>query len=139
MLREVAQRLRKRLRGYDVLGRWEGEAFIALVPGIPDDATLRTLAEQIAGWSATCRCDRRRDAVPVTVSMGAVRAGDALRSVERLAPAQTARSPRRSAGWRSHPAVRRPRVEDLVAEEPRRFGWPARSHSPRARAPACRT
>ena len=41
VLSEIARRLRGRLRGYDVLGRWDGEAFIALVPGVPDDETLR--------------------------------------------------------------------------------------------------
>ena len=47
VLSEIAGRLQSRLRGYDVLGRWGGEQFIVLAPGVPDDATLRRLADQI--------------------------------------------------------------------------------------------
>ena len=47
VLSEIARRLRGRLRGYDVLGRWGGEAFIVLAPGVPDDDMLRRLADQI--------------------------------------------------------------------------------------------
>ena len=47
VLSEIATRLQGRLRGYDVLGRWGGEEFIVLAPGVPDDETLLRLAEQI--------------------------------------------------------------------------------------------
>ncbi len=85
VLSEIARRLRGRLRGYDVLGRWDGEAFVALMPGIPDDDTLRSLAEQIrrlVGALPVAVDDRTL--LPVTVSVGAARAGNALRSVEGL-------------------------------------------------------
>jgi two-component system cell cycle response regulator len=120
VLREVAQRLRKRLRGYDVLGRWEGEAFIALVPGIPDDATLRTLAEQIrrlVGDLPVAIDDETL--LPVTVSVGAVRAGDALRSVEGLvACADRALAAAKRRGGDRIQLFGDLTVEDLVAEEP---------------------
>ena len=142
VLSEVARRLRGRLRGYDVLGRWDGEAFIVLMPGVPDDQMLRTLAEQIrrlVGALPVAIDDETL--LPVTVSVGAVRAGDALRSVEGLVDCATARARRRQApGPRSRAAVRRPHGRGS-----RRRG--ARDDPPRARAgallgsprPTCRT
>ena len=85
VLSEVAGRLQGRLRGYDVLGRWGGEEFIVLAPGVPDDATLRSLAEQIRRLIGTLPFASGKEALlPVTVSIGAVRASEALRSVEGL-------------------------------------------------------
>jgi diguanylate cyclase (GGDEF)-like protein len=120
VLSEIAARLQGRLRGYDVLGRWGGEEFIALAPGVPDDEMLRRLAEQIRRLVAALPVALDDDALlPVTVSIGAVRAGDALRSVEGLVDC---------AGRALAAAKRRGRdrvqlfgdltVEDLVAEEP---------------------
>ena len=98
VLREVAGRLRARLRGYDVLGRWDGGAFVVLAPGVPDDETLRTLAEQIRRLVGSLPVAIDDETLlPVTVSVGAVRAGDALRSVEGLVDCANARSPRPSA------------------------------------------
>jgi len=120
VLSEIARRLQGRLRGYDVLGRWGGEEFIVLAPGVPDDATLRRLAEQIRRLVGTLPIPIDGEALlPVTVSIGAVRAGDALRSVEGLIDC---------AGRALAAAKRRGRdrvqlfgdltVEDRVAEEP---------------------
>jgi diguanylate cyclase (GGDEF)-like protein len=120
VLSEVASRLQGRLRGYDVLGRWGDEEFIVLAPGVPDEETLRSLAEQIRRLVAALPVALDDDALlPVTVSIGAVRAGEALRSVEGLVDC---------AGRALAAAKRRGRdrvqlfgdltVEDLVAEEP---------------------
>ena len=120
VLSEIARRLRGRLRGYDVLGRWDGEAFVALMPGIPDDDTLRSLADQIrrlVGALPVAVDDRTL--LPVTVSVGAARAGNALRSVEGLVDcAHRALAAAQRRGRDRVQLFCDLTVEDLVAEEP---------------------
>jgi len=120
VLSEVARRLRGRLRGYDVLGRWDGEAFVALMPGVPDDQVLRTLAEQIRRLVGTLPVAIDDETLlPVTVSVGAVRAGDALRSVEGLVDcALRALAAAKRRGRDRVQLFGDLTVEDLVAEEP---------------------
>ena len=119
VLSEVANRLRARLRGYDVLGRWDGEVFIVLAPGVPDDETLRRLAEQIRRLVGSLPIPIDEETLlPVTVSVGAVRAATRC---DRRRPRRL-RQPRA----RGSQAPGRDRVqlfgdltvEDLVAEEP---------------------
>ena len=120
ILREVARRLRGRMRGYDVLGRWGGQEFVVLAPGVPDDETLRTLAEQIRRLvGALPIAIDDHTLLPVTVSVGAVRAGDALRSVEGLVDCATRAlaAAKRRGRDRVH-LFGDLTVEDLVAEEP---------------------
>ena len=64
VLSEIAARLQGRLRGYDVLGRWGGEEFIVLAPGVPDDEMLRRLAEQIRRLVGALPVARRRRCCP---------------------------------------------------------------------------
>jgi diguanylate cyclase (GGDEF)-like protein len=120
VLSEVANRLRARLRGYDVLGRWDGGAFIVLAPGVPDDGTLRTLAEQIHRLIGSLPVAVDGETLlPVTVSVGAVRAGDALRSVEGLLDCATrALAAAKRRGRDRVQLFGDLTVEDLVAEEP---------------------
>ena len=120
VLSEVAGRLQGRLRGYDVLGRWGGEEFIVLAPGVPDDETLRRLAEQIRRLVGTLPFAVDHDALlPVTVSIGAVRAGEALRSVEGLIDcADRALAAAKRRGRDRVQLFADLTVEDLVAEEP---------------------
>jgi diguanylate cyclase (GGDEF)-like protein len=120
ILSEVAGRLQGRLRGYDVIGRWGGEEFIVLAPGVPDDETLRRLADGIRRLVGTLPFALDDDALlPVTVSVGAVRAGEALRSVEGLIDC----AGRALAAAKRHGRDRVQlfgdlTVEDLIAEEP---------------------
>jgi diguanylate cyclase (GGDEF)-like protein len=120
VLGEVAGRLRARLRGYDVLGRWDGATFIVLAPGVPDDETLRTLAEQIRRLVGSLPVAVDDETLlPVTVSVGAVRAGDALRSVEGLVDcAKRALAAAKRRGRDRVQLFGDLTVEDLVAEEP---------------------
>jgi diguanylate cyclase (GGDEF)-like protein len=120
VLGEVAGRLRARLRGYDVLGRWDGGAFVVLAPGVPDDETLRALAEQIRRLVGSLPVAIDDEALlPVTVSVGAVRAGDALRSVEGLVDCATrALAAAKRRGRDRVQLFGDLTVEDLVAEEP---------------------
>jgi diguanylate cyclase (GGDEF)-like protein len=120
VLSELAGRLRARLRGYDVLGRWDGETFIVLAPGVPDDGALRALAEQVRRLVGSLPVAIDDDTLlPVTISVGAVRAGDGLRSVEGIV--DCARRALATAQRRGRDRVQLfgdLTVEDLVAEEP---------------------
>ena len=120
VLGEVARRLQGRLRGYDVLGRWGGEEFIVLAPGVPDDDTLRRLADQIRRLVSTLPIAIDGETLlPVTVSIGAARAGDALRSVEGLVDcADRALAAAKRRGRDRVQLFGDLTVEDLVAEEP---------------------
>ena len=120
VLSVVARRLQGRLRGYDVLGRWGGEEFIVLAPGVPDDATLLRLAEQIRRLVGQLPVAIDEETLlPVTVSVGAVRAGDALRSVEGLVDcANRALAAAKRLGRDRVQLFGDLTVEDLVAEEP---------------------
>jgi diguanylate cyclase (GGDEF)-like protein len=120
VLAEIANRLQGRLRGYDVVGRWGGDEFIVLVPGVPDDETLRRLADQIRRLVGTLPVAVRDEPLlPVTVSIGAVRAGDALRSVEGLTDcADRALAAAKRRGRDRVQLFGDLTVEDLVAEEP---------------------
>jgi diguanylate cyclase (GGDEF)-like protein len=120
VLGELAGRLQGRLRGYDVLGRWSGDEFIVLAPGVPDDETLRSLAEQIRRLAAVRPVAIDEEALlPVTVSVGAVRDGDALHSVEGLVDcAVRALAAAKRRGGDRVQLFGDLTVEDLVGEEP---------------------
>ena len=114
-----------------------------LMPGVPDDEMLRTLAEQIRRLVGTLPVAIDDEALlPVTVSIGAVRAGDALRSVEGLVDcADCVRWPPPSAGAAiacSCSAISRSRISSPRSRS--RSASHARSRSPRERArrPAAR-
>ena len=120
VLSELAGRLQGRLRGYDVLGRWGGDEFIVLAPGIPDDATLGRLARQLRRLVGALPVAIDDDTLlPVTVSIGAARAGEVLRSVEGLVDcANRALAAAKRRGRDRVQLFGDLTVEDLVAEEP---------------------
>ena len=121
VLSAVARRLQGRLRGYDVLGCWGGDdSNRAPAPGVPDDATLLTLAEQIRRLVGELPVAIDEETLlPVTVSVGAVRAGEALRSVEGLVDcANRALAAAKRLGSDPRQLFGDLTVEDLVAEEP---------------------
>ncbi|MDX6540898.1 MAG: hypothetical protein QOI71_2508 [Gaiellales bacterium] len=119
-LAEIASRLRGRLRRYDVPGRWGGEQFIVLAPAVPDDETLRRLADQIRRLVGTLPIAVPDGGLlPLTVSVGAVRAGEALCSVEGLIDcADRALAAAKRRGRDRVQLFGDLTVEDLVAEEP---------------------
>jgi len=49
VLRAAAQRLRDAVRDTDVVGRWGGDEFVILLPGIEDGTAVRNRAERIGG------------------------------------------------------------------------------------------
>ena len=139
VLVEIAARLQRRLRGYDVLGRWGGDEFIVLAPGVPDDETMRELAEQIRRLVGELPVAIDDVLLPVTVAAGAARAGDALRSVEGLVDCAN----RALAAARRRGSDRVQLFGDLTVRtssprSPSRYGWRARSRCRRPLARACR-
>ncbi len=76
-LQEVARRITAVLRGYDVAGRWGGDEFLLLLPGVADEIALlvgervRAAVEEIGedssvsiGVSSTVLAGSRRDCSP---------------------------------------------------------------------------
>jgi two-component system, cell cycle response regulator len=78
VLREVARRLRSAVRPGQVLGRWGGEEFLALAPGLAGEAARR-FGEQLrtlVGWEPVSLVDRSPLAVTVSVGVAADVPGD---------------------------------------------------------------
>lgn len=71
VLRMVAATLRHNLRATDVVGRWGGEEFLALVYEMDSQEALRTLAEKLRGLVEFSRLDLESGPLYVSVSLGA--------------------------------------------------------------------
>ena len=120
VLRAVARRLRSAVRSYDVVGRWGGEEFIVVVPGVTSGKALRRIAESIraaVGKSPIPLPDGRL--IHVTTSIGGALAGESLWSVEALVDAaDRALYAAKRAGRDQVKLVDELTAEEIAAEEP---------------------
>ena len=73
VLKAVADALRKETRDYDLVGRFGGEEFLVLLPGV-DDEELRVVAERFRHCVSTVQVTATDtyELVPVTASAGAI-------------------------------------------------------------------
>ena len=77
VLIEVAELLRKILRGYDIAARYAGDEFVALLPDTPIEGAREVAARYCAAVrSHVFRLRDGQGAVPVTVSVGIAAAPD---------------------------------------------------------------
>jgi diguanylate cyclase (GGDEF)-like protein len=68
VLRAAAKRLSEAIRGTDVVGRWGGDEFVILLPGIQDGSAVRSSAERIGALLGGTPI---ADDVTVTAAIGA--------------------------------------------------------------------
>lgn len=73
VLTEIAQRIAGVLRGQDVVSRWGGEEFCALLPGVRSDDELREVAERVRAAVADRPIPTPAGPAWATVSVGAAR------------------------------------------------------------------
>jgi two-component system, cell cycle response regulator len=83
VLREAARRIRASVRQYDVVGRYGGEEFIAVLPGCETDGAL-ALANRIRAGIGETPVDTSEGVVGVTISIGAATYPDVGRTPEEL-------------------------------------------------------
>ncbi len=76
VLREVTRRLTAAVRNYDTVGRWGGEEFVVIVPGVADENALRTAAETVRTAIRRAPFVLGDEIVVVTGSVGAACAED---------------------------------------------------------------
>lgn len=73
VLTEIAHRIAGVLRGQDVVSRWGGEEFCALLPGVRSDAELLDVAERVRAAVADSPIPTPAGPAWATVSVGAAR------------------------------------------------------------------
>jgi diguanylate cyclase (GGDEF)-like protein/PAS domain S-box-containing protein len=83
----VANTLRHVLRSTDVIGRWGGEEFVAILYDIDNRTILFNIAEKVRKMVEASRLDVSERSLNVTISVGAtcLREGDTLESMVRRA------------------------------------------------------
>jgi diguanylate cyclase (GGDEF)-like protein/PAS domain S-box-containing protein len=87
VLVELAARVRDALGPADLLGRWGGEEFAVLLGGIGSEAELLSRAEVLRAVVAERPIAAGGVAIEQTISLGAVRVGGGLRSLDALVEA----------------------------------------------------
>jgi diguanylate cyclase (GGDEF)-like protein/PAS domain S-box-containing protein len=87
VLIELAARLRLALEPRDCLGRWGGEEFAVLLDGVGSDAELERRAERLRAAIADRPIAAAGVLIEQTISLGAVRAGGELSSLDALVEA----------------------------------------------------
>jgi diguanylate cyclase (GGDEF)-like protein len=85
VLKAVAEALKKQTRDYDLVGRFGGEEFLVLLPGITP-LELRTVAERFRGCvgAVVVNAPETYDRVPVTASAGAISYPDGGKDLDEL-------------------------------------------------------
>ena len=76
VLQQIATTLQASVRTEDILGRWGGEEFIVIVPGLSDEEALRAAAEGVRRAIRQGPFALGDELVVVTVSVGAAHAAD---------------------------------------------------------------
>ena len=67
----VVEAIKKRLRSYDIIGRYGGEEFVIFMPGTNEDA-LQKIASELCGIVEHTEIIYKGKKIPVTASFGAV-------------------------------------------------------------------
>jgi len=75
VLREVANRLLRTVRAYDLVGRYGGEEFLVVLPGCAAEDAIRR-ADQMRGVIEATPIRTIQAAIPVTISIGVLVAQD---------------------------------------------------------------
>jgi len=88
VLIELASRLRRAVRRYDLVGRWGGEEFCVVVSGITDEEALKSVGDAVrrAVAEAPMKIGDGR-LIHLTASVGGVLAAEGIWSVEALVDA----------------------------------------------------
>ena len=70
ILRMVANTIRYALRGTDVVGRWGGDEFMAVLQDVQDGYALRAAANKVRTLAGSSRLDLNGEGLTVTLSIG---------------------------------------------------------------------
>ena len=84
VLVELVRRLRAALGPDDVLARWGGEEFAVLVRGVDSDEALARRAYELLDVVALTPVVVRDVELTLTISIGGIRAGDGLATLDAL-------------------------------------------------------
>lgn len=88
VLKMVSKTFQNALRKNDLIGRWGGEEFIAILRGV-SEAELKMIAEKVRAMTGASVLEREGETIRVSISIGAtvVRKGDGAASIVQRADA----------------------------------------------------